>query len=177
MAAVEAIFEAGSALVLELLSLEHQGAYEGSEHRLELFVRVADALAGLLGLDLPARLDLAERRRSALLALLGPEDPGLSVAFRARGRALVALLEAGPEAADPLAPSLGRYGTRIARLLENVPDATRAQLALVLPDLLHLEAVRLLGPHRAEEQTGTFFWLKALKSVAGRQRTGRRPAS
>ncbi|HEX7599820.1 MAG TPA: thiopeptide-type bacteriocin biosynthesis protein, partial [Polyangia bacterium] len=66
MPAAERLFQASSELVLGVLEAEDQG--EGDADRVSLVVRAADGLAIGLGLDLPARQQLARRNRDACTA-------------------------------------------------------------------------------------------------------------
>jgi len=165
--AVFALFEADSELAISL-----NGAH--AIDPVVLFVRACDALAAGLGMDLDARHALAKQRRHAaeVSADLFDEDRARAdEAFRAAGRVLRAALlaDAGGEAGggtDPHAAPLAAHRARVAYAARDLPRDARARL---LPTLLHLSAVRCLGPHPDRERLAYTFWERTLAGL-------RRPA-
>jgi len=139
-----------------------------------LFVRACDALAAGLGLDLDARHALAKQRRHAAesSADLADDDRARDdAAFRAAGRGLRAALlaDAGGVSGgdtDPHAPALAAHRARAAHAGRELSREARARL---LPTLLHLSAVRCLGPHPDRERLAYTFWERTLAGL-------RRPA-
>lgn len=158
MPAVERIFQASSNLVLEVLSGESQGQLH--EDRVHLAVLAADALAGALGLDLPARLEVAGSCRRACSAggLLDEEQAKL--AFRGGGRRLCQGL------ANPEMPLLAAYRHELSGIH---PDHRKA-LHPRIPALLHVQAVRLFGPDPQAEALASYLWQRVLDSLSARRR-------
>jgi thiopeptide-type bacteriocin biosynthesis protein len=154
--AVFALFESDSRLVTALLDEDASGDDLG---RIGLAVRSADALAQGLGLDLPARHTLAkERRRAAESAGALDEEArrAADAGFRAAGRALraaVAALPAGP------------FADHRARVIDAARALSPDSRARLLPALLHLGAVRLLGPDRDGERLALTFWERVLDGL------------
>ena len=144
-----------------------------------LFVRACDALASGLGLDLDARHALAiERRRAAeASAELFDEDRARADAgFRSAGRMLRAALlaDAGGDPAsstDPHAPALAAHRARAAHAARDLAPDARARL---LPTLLHLSAVRCLGPYPDRERLAYTFWERTLAGLRRPAGGGRR---
>jgi len=170
--AVFALFEADSELAVSL-----NGAH--AIDPVVLFVRACDALAVGLGMDLDARHALAKQRRHAaeVSADLFDEDRARAdEAFRAAGRVLRAALQAdiGGDAGgdtDPHAAALAAHRARVAHAARDISRDARARL---LPTLLHLSAVRCLGPHPDRERLAYTFWERTL---AGLRRPARGRAS
>ncbi len=139
-----------------------------------LFVRACDALAAGLGLDLDARHALAKQRRHAAevsAALVDDDRAHDDTAFRGAGRGLRAALlaDAGGVSGgdtDPHAPALAAHRARAAHAARDLSREARARL---LPTLLHLSAVRCLGPHPDRERLAYTFWERTLAGL-------RRPA-
>ena len=139
-----------------------------------LFVRACDALASGLGLDLDARHALAKQRRHAAEASADLADDDRAYAdagFRAAGRGLRAALiadsvgDSGGDT-DPHAAPLAAHRARVAHAAHDLSRDARARL---LPTLLHLSAVRCLGPHPDRERLAYTFWERTLSGM-------RRPA-
>ena len=152
LTAVHAIFEADSEVVAALLDgdpqLDRIGALPG------LF----DALARGLGLDLPERHALARGRRSAAEAWTQLDSDARresDAAFRRHARPLRAALIDPP-------PLLARYQSRVAAAATDLKDTARSQL---LPSLLHLSAVRLVGPDPEAERLAYTFWERTLEGL------------
>ena len=139
-----------------------------------LFVRACDALTSGLGLDLDARHALAKQRRHAAEASADLPDDDRAHAdagFRAAGRGLrVALLADGAGdsggGTDPHAAALAAHRARVAHAARDLSRDARARL---LPTLLHLSAVRCMGPHPDRERLAYTFWERTLAGM-------RRPA-
>ncbi len=159
LAAAEAIFQSDSELVLALLAAESEGLDPDSD-RAERLVLAHDALARGLGLDMGERLDLAEGRRWAA-AGGRPEPADWPALFRIRGRHLQAAL------AGNLPPSL-KSALAAFEAAVRTAAPTPARWRALLPALLHLQSVRLLGPHPAGEQLSYVFWARALEGLVRR---------
>jgi class I lanthipeptide synthase len=152
LAAVHALFEADSETVAALL------ADDDELDRIPALPALFDALARGLGLDLVARHMLARARRHAAdvwSQLDGDARRESDAGFRRHARPLRAALAA------PL-PLLTRYQARIAEAARDLTDTARAQL---LPSLLHLSAVRLVGPDPEAERLGYTFWERTLEGL------------
>jgi lantibiotic biosynthesis protein len=160
LALAEAVFQADSALVLALLAAESEGALDpdgdlvagvASVARVEASVLVHDVLARALGLGMAQRLELAEQRRSA--AAGGSPEP-----------------DGWPALAGKLPPSLASalraFQTAVRAAAGDRAGSARGRA--LLPALLHLQSVRLLGPHPASEQLGYVFWARALEGLVRR---------
>jgi thiopeptide-type bacteriocin biosynthesis protein len=154
--AVHAIFESDSELAAELLERSQRdedfaGIAAGAQ--------AADALARGLGFDLEARLALARDRRRAAEAGEAIDDEGRAAAdaaFRSAGRPLRGALAEEPT--GPFAQHLARVSAAARRL----PAGSAARLA---PTLLHLGAVRLLGPDPDGERLAYTFWQRTLEGL------------
>ena len=139
-----------------------------------LFVRACDALATGLGLELDARHALAKQRRHAAEAsadLFDEDRARADAAFRDAGRGLRAALLADAAGdsgggTDPHAGALAAHRARVAHAARELSRDARARL---LPTLLHLSAVRCLGPHPDRERLAYTFWERTLAGL-------RRPA-
>ncbi len=158
MAAIEAAFQSDSELVCDLAALDPSLRPPGGD----LLARSFDALARGAGLALDERRALAAACRARLADLITDEAGGdpLAPLYRARQRDLVAAL-AGVD--DAAAPAFAAHLARLAAL-----PLDRAQWAASLPSLLHLAAVRLVGPGAAREAVGCYLWERALESLARR---------
>jgi thiopeptide-type bacteriocin biosynthesis protein len=151
LAAVHAIFQADSEAVAEL-------AADAELDRLAVLPLLHDGLTRGLGLDLAARHALARRRRRAGESWTATDDEerrAADAAFRRHGRALRSAL------LDP-APPFARLETRVAAAAVGLTESARARLS---PTLLHLEAVRLVGPDPDAERIGYTFWERALEGL------------
>jgi thiopeptide-type bacteriocin biosynthesis protein len=157
MPAVERIFQAGSDLVLEVLSGESQGLLQDA--RMSIAVLAADSLAKALGLDLPSRLVLAGSCRRACASAVFLDEEQAKLAFRGSSKQLAASLMS--EGAPPL--------DSFQRMLASIAPEGRAALAPRLPALLHVQAVRLFGPDPQAEALATYLWQRALDSLAARK--------
>jgi lantibiotic biosynthesis protein len=149
--AVHAIFETDSEAVSGLLA-------DADLDRIAALPRLFDALAHGLGLDLSARHAVARERRraSAAWTRVDAESRKASdAAFRHHARALRAALGALPR---PLAD----HEARVVRAAGDLTEIDRRQL---LPTLLHLSAVRLVGPDPDAERMGYIFWERALEGL------------
>jgi len=167
--AVHALFQAASELALAALtdddgaSDEDDGPGPGGDEdpRLLLLIGAHDALARAAGLDAGRRRTLARQRRDAH-AVDVDEDfaRALAADFRRQRpplRAVLADRDGGP-LRSLLAPYRRAAEAALARL---APDR---RLPL-LPSLLHLDAVRLLGPDRDAEIRAYTFWERTLESL------------
>jgi thiopeptide-type bacteriocin biosynthesis protein len=158
MPAVERIFQASSDLVLEVLSGESQGLLH--DDRVHLAVLAADSLAGALGLDLSARLDVAGScRRACATAGMLDEDQA-KLAFRGGGKQLCASLS------NPELPVLVAF----RRELSGIQTDLRLALRPRIPALLHVQAVRFFGPDPQAEALAYYLWQRALDSLVARRR-------
>jgi thiopeptide-type bacteriocin biosynthesis protein len=165
LAAAERVFQSSSELACDLLeAARHAPDATEAPDRVDLLVMAFDALAGALGLPADERRALARRRRAALEALLSAPDAeerrALDTELRARARGLRAALGGAPPA--DLAGALERHRGRVAAAAAPLDAAARARLA---PLLLHLDAVRLAGPHRALEARAYVFWERTLEGL------------
>jgi thiopeptide-type bacteriocin biosynthesis protein len=152
LAAVHAIFEADSEAAAALL------AGDPELDRIAALPPLFDALARGLGMELAARHALARGRRNAADAWtqLDAEARRESDAgFRRHARSLRAALTDPP-------PLLARYQAQVAEAARDLKDTARAQL---LPSLLHLSAVRLVGPDHEAERLGYTFWERTLEGL------------
>ena len=152
LTAVHAIFEADSEAVSTLL------AGDPELDRIPALPPLFDALAQGLGLELAARHALARGRRNAADAWTQLDSDARresDAGFRRHARPLRAALT------DP-SPLLTRYQARVAEAARDLKDAARAQL---LPSLLHLSAVRLVGPDPEAERLGYTFWERTLEGL------------
>ena len=158
LAAVHAIFEADSEAVAALL------AADAELDRIATLPALFDALARGLGLDLSARHELARGRRHAADAWTRLDDEARresDAAFRRHARPLRAALKDPP-------PLLTRYEARVGAAARDLKETARARLQSTLstlPTLLHLSAVRLLGPDPEAERLGYTFWERTLEGL------------
>ena len=155
LAAVHAIFEADSEAVAALL------AADAELDRIATLPALFDALARGFGGDLAARHALSRERRNAADAWTQLDDEARresDAGFRRHGRPLRAAL------ADP-PPLLTRYEARIAEAARYLKGTARARLLSTLPSLLHLSAVRLVGPDPEAERLGYTFWERTLEGL------------
>jgi thiopeptide-type bacteriocin biosynthesis protein len=153
---VERLFELDSELCLRLLSHDLD--------RLDLSVRVMDALLRGLGLDLEARRRVAEGRRAAVQVDRGTLDRIL----RTRQRHLSGLLAGTVE--DEGSDALDGHATRVRALVAERPLGTTPELIAALPAVLHVGCVRLLGARPDDEAAAYFFWERTLAGLAARRR-------
>jgi len=152
LAAVHAIFEADSEAVAALLAADPE------LDRIAALPALFDALARGLGLDLAARHALSRERRNAADAwtrLDGATRQESDAGFRRHARHLRATLGAPP-------PLLSRYQARVGAAARDLKETARAQLS---PSLLHLTAVRLVGPDPEAERLGYTFWERTLEGL------------
>ena len=169
IAHAEAIFQADSEAVLELLSLLDPGD-AGLTERWQLALAGMDRLLADLGLDLPARLrQLHESRRYG--AVPAP-DAALRHALTARHRehraTITALLDPSAPATHPLAPGLAVLADRSARIAPAARAltslATTGALTAPLPELagslLHMHANRLLATAPNAHETVLYDFLR-----------------
>jgi thiopeptide-type bacteriocin biosynthesis protein len=168
MPAVERLFEAGSDLALAVLEAEAAAAEPLDGDRRLLAARAADALARALGLELAARHQLARRRRAAFARAEGDEPAELRAEIRRLHRALAAHLEGSAE--DAFTPALAAFARAAADAADSLSRAARADVVATLPALLHVQTVRLAGPHAGEEQGAWALWERALESIVKRAR-------
>ena len=154
LAAVHAIFESDSEAVSALLA-------DPELERIAALPLLFDALARGLGLDLAARHALGRERRRAAEAWTGLDAEARKesdAVFRHHARTLRAGLGAVP------AP-LGHHEARVAAAAGTSTETDRARLLLTLPTLLHLSAVRLIGPDPDAERLGYTFWERTLEGL------------
>ena len=78
--------------------------------------------------------------------------------FRRQARPLRAALTDPP-------PLLPRYEARVAEAARDLTETARARLPVDLPSLLHLSAVRLVGPDPEAERLGYTFWERTLEGL------------
>jgi lantibiotic biosynthesis protein len=152
LAAVHAIFEADSEAVAALLAAAPE------LDRIAALPTLFDALARGLGLDLAARQALGRQRRSAAEAWTQLDSEARresDAGFRRHARPLRAALTDPP-------PLLTHYQARVAEAARDLKHTARAQL---LPSLLHLSAVRLVGPDPEAERLGYTFWERTLEGL------------
>jgi thiopeptide-type bacteriocin biosynthesis protein len=157
LAAVHAIFESDSQAVSALLA-------EPELDRIPALPLLFDALARGLGLELAARHALGRERRRAAEAWTGLDAEARKesdAAFRHHARALRAALGAAP-ASSPL---LAQHEARVAAAAGTLTETDRARLLSTLPTLLHLSAVRLVGPDPDAERLGYTFWERTLEGL------------
>jgi hypothetical protein len=153
-------------------------------------VSAFDALAEGLGLDPRLRRALAARRRRALLAAVAPEERlGRAAAQGELSEAESEVRSGWSKAFRLLKPRLRRMVSRAhttahgralrqyARSVSETAEAAR-RLAIaggapggpweeaVLAALLHVNAVRLLGPDRRSELAAYTLWDRTLESLA-----------
>jgi thiopeptide-type bacteriocin biosynthesis protein len=157
LAAVHAIFESDSEAVSALLA-------DLELDRISALPLLFDALARGLGLDLAARHALGRERRRAAEAWTGLDAEARKesdAVFRHHARTLRAALGA-EQASNPL---LGHHQARVAAAAGSLTETDRARLLSTLPTLLHLSAVRLLGPDPDAERLGYTFWERTLEGL------------
>ena len=155
LAAVHTIFEADSEAVAALLAADPE------LDRIATLPELFDALARGLGLDLAARHTLSRGRRNAADAwtrLDGEARRESDAGFRRLARPLRAALTAPP-------PSLTRYEARVGEAARDLNETARARFPSTLPSLLHLSAVRLVGPDPEAERLGYTFWERTLEGL------------
>ncbi len=155
----ESVFESDSDLALSMLAIAHESQAWVDADPLELTVRAFDATAAALGLDLPARRDLARRKHHAL---------GLDPDVRpSRLRAdLAQLLTRAQE--DAFSAALAAHHDRVAALAQAAP--TREALLGALSLLLHLSFVRLCSPTFGvhDEAAAYRLWERAIAAAIAR---------
>ena len=162
LAVAEAVFQADSELVLALLAAESEGRWIPTAIARERLVLAHDALARGLGLDMGAAPANWPSSGGRPRPARRPEPADWPALFRVRGRHLQAALAGQlPPVAEVGAAGLRGGGARGRR---PTPAGRRA----LLPALLHLQSVRLLGPHPAGEQLSYVFWARALEGLARR---------
>jgi thiopeptide-type bacteriocin biosynthesis protein len=157
LAAVHAIFESDSEAVSALLA-------DPELDRIPALPLLFDALARGLGLDLAARHALGRERRRAAEAWTGLDAEvrkESDAVFRHHARALRTALGAAP-ASSPL---LGHHEARVTAAAGSLTETDRARLLSTLPTLLHLSAVRLIGPDPDAERLGYTFWERTLEGL------------
>jgi lantibiotic biosynthesis protein len=164
MEAVERLFQASSELVLGVLEAEDLG--EGDADRVSLVVRAADILASGLGLDLPARQQLARRNRDACTAAGLLDEDSAKLEHRQRSRSLSAWL-AGAQS-DVFTPGLVTLQKAARAVAVSLDADDRATLQERLPALLHMQAVRLAGVDASSEALANYLWQRVLESLAAR---------
>jgi len=162
--AVHALFQAASELALAALTeagADTSAVASDEDPRLLLLIGGYDALAQAAGLDAGRRRALARQRRDAHAADVDDDFAGaLASAFR---RALPALRSVlGGEEGGPLSGLLAPYQRDAEAALTKLAPERRGA---VLPALMHLDAVRLLGPDRDAEIRAYTFWERALESL------------
>ncbi|HEY2900166.1 MAG TPA: thiopeptide-type bacteriocin biosynthesis protein [Polyangia bacterium] len=166
VAAAHRIYQSDSELVTALLEdLAHNpddDDQRGDHDALAFLIRSFDALAAGCGLDADARWKLAiERRRAVAGALTRAE---VDAEFRVRSRGLRAVLAADDAEASAGAPTpFAVHQRRVVAAVSSLPLDGREAL---LPTLLHLAAVRLLGPDRDAEARATIFWERTREGLA-----------
>jgi len=190
-AAVHALFEGASELALSLLgspddsrdpsdSAPDASARPGDDLAVDVMgtlwlVAAFDRLARAFGLDDDQRRRLAARRRAAHADLMTAElETDLSRELRACRPALRSLLAGGETGGSPDSPDLPEANDAEAALGVYARVARRAVAAIsspqrddqLLPALLHLDAVRLLGPDRLAELRAYTLWERGLESLA-----------
>ena len=151
LAAVHAIFESDSDAVCALLS-------EPELDRIPALPLLFDALARGLGFDMAARQAFGRERRRAAEAWTRFDSETRKesdAVFRHHARTLRAALGAPP------AP-LVHHEARVAAAAGTLTETDRARL---LPTLLHLCAVRLIGPDPDAERLGYTFWERTLEGL------------
>ena len=154
LAAVHAIFESDSEAVSALLA-------DPELDRVPALPVLFDALARGLGLDLATRHALGRERRRAAEAwtrIDAEERKDSDALFRHHARSLRSALGAAPSA-NPL---LADHEARVAAVASSLTETDRARL---LPTLLHLSAVRLIGPDPEAERLGYTFWERTLEGL------------
>jgi len=162
--AVHALFQAASELALAALTgadTDQDGLGDDVDPRLLLLIAAHDALARAAGLETTERRTLARQRRDAHATEVD-EDFAATLArdFRRARPALRDVL--GVQDGGPLAGLLAPYRRATqAALTELRPEHRRA----LLPAVLHLDAVRLLGPDRDAEIRAYTFWERTLESL------------
>ncbi len=157
LAAVHAIFESDSQAVSALLA-------DPELDRVPALPLLFEALARGLGLDLATRHALGRERRRAAEAwtrLDAEERKESDALFRHHARGLRAALGTAP-AANPL---LADHEARVAAAAGSLTETDRARLQSTLPTLLHLSAVRLIGPDPDAERLGYTFWERTLEGL------------
>ena len=161
--AVHDIFESDSELACALLPLPADAL-----ERICLLVRALDAAAAAFGLPVDGRhaLALTRRRAAETMAAIDDEDRARAdAAFRRAGRGLRAALAAdGDDAGDAaaVAGKLAAHRARVAHAVRGLGGEPRGRL---LPILLHLSAVRLIGPDRDGERLACTFWERTLAGL------------
>jgi len=187
-AAVHALFEGASELAVSLLgsfsdpadalaqaaAAPAQGGDDlaGDVMGTLWLVGAFDRLARAFGLDGDQRRRLAARRRAAHADLVAADlDAELSRELRACRPALRSLLASGDSdgSADATGENdvqvaLSRYARSARRAVAAIPPPQRDEQ--ILPALLHLDAVRLLGPDRLAELRAYTLWERGLESLA-----------
>jgi lantibiotic biosynthesis protein len=154
LAPVFAIFESDSEAVAAL-------AVDAELDRVAALPLLHDALARGLGLDLAARHQLARARRAAADGWTAIDAEGRrasDAAFRRHARGLRAALAEPP-------PIFERHQARVAEAARTLTESSRAGLLSTLSTLLHLAAVRLVGPDPDAERLGYTFWERALEGL------------
>jgi thiopeptide-type bacteriocin biosynthesis protein len=178
LAAALRIFQSDSELACALLYDER--TQRPDLQRLDLqgpdlidrLIAAFDSLATGLGLGRADRHQLARRRRdaeAAALAAVDEDEPrALDVDFRARSPRLRMALGTAPASSpapsetDDLATVLTAHRDQVAAAVRDLSLAARCRLA---PPLLHLSAVRLLGPDRDAEARAYLFWERTLEGL------------
>ena len=157
LAAIHAIFGSDSEAVSALLA-------DPELDRIPSLPLLFDALARGLGLDMAARHALGRERRRAAEAWTGLDAEARKesdAVFRHHARTLRAALGA-PPASNPL---LAHHEARVAAAAGALTEIDRARLLSTLPTLLHLSAVRLIGPDPDAERLGYTFWERTLEGL------------
>jgi len=167
--AVHALFQAASELALAALADtgEDEPPLAGDEDpRLLLVIGLHDTLARAAGLDAGQRRALARQRRDAHADHVDEEfASALAAAFRGARPALRAVLGGGGPLSELLAPYY-----RAARVA--LADLAPERRAAILPALMHLDAVRLMGPDRDAEIRAYTFWERTLESLERHSASG-----
>lgn len=173
--AVHALFQAASELALAALTEPEADEAAGEtalaadqDARLLLLIGAHDALARAAGLDAGRRRALAQQRRDAYAAEVDDDfASALAAAFRRARPALRTVL--GAPDGGPLSGLLAPYQRAVEAALADLAPERRAG---ILPAILHLDAVRLLGPDRDAEIRAYTFWERALESLERHSATG-----
>lgn len=167
IALAEELFEADSEAVLAIA--EGLDGDAGADARWRLALLGVDALLGDFGLDLDARLELAERMADTFAAEHRIERRGLSDRLRREQRALDALLgdrEAVPELAFGAA-ALGRRSTALAPIAAELARRARAgrlsmEVDEMVPTFAHLFVNRLARSAGREHEVVIYDFLARL---------------
>jgi thiopeptide-type bacteriocin biosynthesis protein len=168
--AAHQIYQSDSELVttlLEGLADQHDDQHSdqhGEHDLLADLIRSFDALAAGCGLDASARWRLAIDRRRAVAATITTTRAEVDAEFRLRSRGLRAVLAA--DDADASAGARTPFALHRRRIADAVSPLSLDARGALLPTLLHLAAVRLLGPDRHAEARAIIFWERTREGLA-----------